>query len=63
MKKLFFALALVGFVASAQAGHLCDDKKKDGKKSCCSSKKDGKSCSEKEAKSCHGEKKEEKKAE
>ena len=71
MKKLMFALALVGFFASANANTFGDDKKKcddKGKKSCCA-KKDGKSCAGKEeAKSCHGkeskeEKKEEKKAE
>lgn len=74
MKKLMFALALVGFFASANANSLGDDKKKcddKGKKSCCAKKegKEGKSCcAKKDEKSCAGkeskeEKKEEKKAE
>lgn len=64
MKKLFLALAVLGFVASTQAGTFGDDKKKcdKDKKSCCS-KKEGKACAGKEeTKSCHG-KSEEKKAE
>jgi hypothetical protein len=60
MKKLFLALALVGFIASANAGNFGDDKKKScdkDKKSCCA-KKDAKACAGKEeGKSCHGDKK------
>lgn len=67
MKKLFFALALVGFVAAANANNFGDDKKKScdkDKKSCCA-KKEGKACAGGESKSCHkdGKKAEEKKAE
>jgi hypothetical protein len=57
MKKLMFALALVGFVASANAGTFGDDKKKcdKDKKACCAKKDGAKACAGKEeAKSCHG---------
>ncbi len=62
-KNIFLALAVLGFVASTQAGTFGDDKKKcDKDKKACCAKKEGKACAGKEEAKAGTTKTEEKKA-